>query len=183
MKKVLLVIVALFCAVSVSAAEGKVKQLTDAVADAKWSVGLRVGTGGEVMAECFYGQNTYLEGRLGLGWIGGNYINFTLLHNWNLCNWDWTPKVGSWYLDAGAGAFVGGWSKVVNFGVTGTVKFGILFKKVPIRLAIDLSPNVGLSAVGKTKVEVEGEVVEAKGGVGFFRSGLLSGGLSATWCF
>ncbi len=63
---------------------------------------------------------------------------------WNPKDWNWTPNLGWWFVDAGA--FVGAGHGQVNFGVAGSAKFGILFKKVPIRLAVDVTPKIGLYA-------------------------------------
>ena len=174
MKKVLLVMAALFC-VATASAGSKVKNLVDAASNAKCSVGLRVGTGAELAAECFYSEGAYLEGRLGYAWENG--FGFTALHVWNPCNWDWTPSAGHWFLDAGAGAFVGGSIKngYSKFGVAGVVKFGIFFKKVPIRLALDLTPHIGVQAWNKNKHEDRG--------MSFFGSGISNAGISATYCF
>lgn len=174
MKKVLLVMAALFCVATASAGT-KVKDLVNLSSAPKCSVGLRVGTVAELAVECFYSESAYLEGRLGYAWKNG--FGFTALHVWNPCNWNWTPQAGSWFLDAGAGAFVGGSIKngYSKFGVAGVVKFGIFFKKVPIRLAVDLTPHVGIQAWSKKYNET--------GGVSFFGSGIFNSGISATYCF
>ena len=163
MKKFLLVIVALFC-VSASASA---KNLVDVAANSRCSLGLRVGSGAELVGECFYAKDVYVEGRLGYNW--GSGFSFTAFHAWNPFDWAWTPKLGWWFFDYGVGASVSVGNHHVGVGVAGVAKFGILFKKVPIRLAVDVTPRVGLSIYG--------------GGVGFWRTGLLNGGLSATYCF
>ena len=190
MKKILLVMVAVLCVASVSA-QSKVKDAVNYVASQKWSVGLRVGSGAQVDAECFYSDKAYLEGRLGFGFVNG-YVDFAASHNWNCCAWDWTPSAGQWYLDAGVGASVAGGAKSFGLGIVGQAKFGIKFNKVPIRLAIDLSPAFGYHRVYATTTETtttdeNGASVTVKtrvpGSGGFWGSGLLNGGLSATWCF
>ncbi len=200
MKKIFLVLAAALCVATVSAQnkfESQVKQAAQVVASQKWSVGLRVGSGAEIAAECFYAGDKYLEGRLGLGWIGGLGANFTVLHNWNCATWDWTPSAGQWFLDAGVGANLGGAKHVLWVGVAGQAKFGIKFNKVPIRLALDVTPGFGpvLSLPYTTTIEtpvfdetgaqtgVEKTKVKVKGGAGFYTNGLLNLGLSATWCF
>ena len=65
MKKVLLIMVALFCVTTVSA-QSKVKEAANYVASQKWSVGLRATYGVQAVAECFYADKAYLEGRIGL---------------------------------------------------------------------------------------------------------------------
>ena len=89
------------------------------------------------------------------------------LRPWNPKDWNWTPNLGWWFVDAGA--FVGAGYGQVNFGVAGSAKFGILFKKVPIRLAVDVTPKIGLYAYN--------------GGIHFWGTGLFNSGLTATYCF
>ena len=138
MKKIFLVLVAVLCVASVSAQK------------TKWAAGLRATYGVQAVGEYFYSSDKYAEARLGL--FGGACADFTALHNWNCCNWDWTPSVGKWYLDAGVGLNLGGAKQVVFGGVAGQVKFGIKFNKVPIRLAVDYSPMIAIGgSYGKYK--------------------------------
>lgn len=196
MKKIFLVLAAVLCVATVSA-QG-FKDAVKTVTSQKWSVGARVGSGLQVDAECFYGKTTYFEGRFGMGWLGGLAADFTALHNWNVCNWNWTPEVGNWYLDAGAGINIGGGKQFVYGGVAGQVKFGIKFKKAPVRLALDYTPVLGIagtypSAKDKKAVkeanrlyeEAYGEKgpFEAKGHAGFYGLGFANIALSATYCF
>lgn len=200
MKKIFLVLAAALCVATVSAQskfESQVKQAAQTIASQKWSVGLRLGSGAQVDAECFYAGDKYVEARLGLGWIGGLGADCSVLHNWNCCNWDWTPQAGKWFLDAGVGATIGGGKAHCSFGVAGQVKFGIKFNKVPIRLAIDLTPSVGPWVVYGHKVSTEVPTYDSTGAQtgtetvtvkqkaqwGFYSTGLLNGAISATWCF
>ena len=170
MKKFLLVLAAICCVATVSAK----KSVIDTAKSADWSVGLRAAYGVQAVAECFYTGDKYFEGRLGL--FGGLAADFTVLHNWNLCNWNWTPKVGKWYLDAGCGASLGGWLGYMYGGVTGDVKFGIKFKKYPIRLAVDYTPII---AIGGSYGKYKGDSKN----VGIYGTGFGNDALSATWCF
>lgn len=190
MKKIFLVMVAVLCVASVSA-QNKVQDAVNYVASQKWSVGLRVGSAEQIVAECFYSDKAYIEARLGWGIVNGCF-DFAAIHNWNCCAWDWTPSAGQWYLDAGVGASIAGNGKFTAAGVVGDVKFGIKFNKVPIRLAIDVSPAFGYSHTYATTSETSstndaGETVTVSTKVpasgGFWRSGLLAGGISATYCF
>ncbi len=174
MKKILLAVVALMCVATVSAQnkfESSVKQAAQTVAAQKWSVGLRATYGVQAVAECFYAGDKYVEGRLGLGLGYGAGADFTAIHNWNCCNWDWTPNAGKWFLDAGVGANLGGGAHNLYVGVVGDVKFGIKFNKVPIRLAIDYSPSIGWN------FNYHG----AKDN--FHTPGFYNGAISATYCF
>ena len=171
MKKILLILVAVLCVTTVSA-ENKIKDAANYVASQKWSVGLRATYGVQAVAECFYSDKAYFEGRLGL--FNGLAADFTVIHNWNLFAWDWTPSVGQWYFDAGVGGNIGGHAHFCYGGVVGQAKFGIKFNKVPIRLAIDYSPAIN---IGGTYGFEEANVV------GLYTAGFFNGGLSATWCF
>ncbi len=195
MKKIFLVLAAALCVATVSAQnqfESSVKQAAQTIASQKWSVGLRLGSGAQVDAECFYAGDKYVEARLGLGWLNGFGADFTVLHNWNCFTWDWTPQAGQWFLDAGVGVNLGGAKHFMYVGVAGQAKFGIKFNKVPIRLAIDVTPAFGpyfhlpyseMVEVPNASGGVDKVKVKYGGGVGFYSHGLLNFGLSATYCF
>ena len=191
MKKIFLVMAAMLCVASVSA-QNKVKDAANYVASQKWSVGLRAGAGAQVDAECFYSDKAYIEGRLGwgFGWDFGkeHRADFTILHNWNCCTWDWTPSAGQWFLDAGIGAHIGGNGEGMGVGVAGQAKFGIKFNKVPIRLAVDATPVVGPYVHYGDSVDIEdgnGNVVTVKDRAdwSFWGAGPLNFAISATYCF
>ena len=195
MKRIFLVLAAALCVATVSAQnkfESQVKQAAQTIASQKWSVGLRLGSGAQVDAECFYAGDKYVEARLGLGWIGGLGADCSVLHNWNCCNWDWTPQAGKWFLDAGVGATIGGAKHVMWVGVAGQVKFGIKFKKAPIRLAIDVTPVVGPWVdynryVDTLKDDITGESatvrVNGKNEWHYNSLSLSNVAISATYCF
>ncbi len=196
MKKILFSLVALLCVASVSAQskfESSVKSAAKAVASQKWSVGLRAGSTVQAVAECFYGDRTYVEGRFGMTALFGSAnapvaADFTFLHNWNCFNMDWTPSAGKWFFDAGVGLSVGGGAHTAYVGVAGNAKFGIKFNKVPIRLAVDFSPAFGYHHTYADKFEAKDEegkvVLETKPAHGaFWKTGMLNGGISATYCF
>ncbi|MBQ5635829.1 MAG: hypothetical protein IIV10_05910 [Alistipes sp.] len=171
MKRFLLIVAALFCVTTVSA-QSKVKEAANYVASQKWSVGLRVAYGVQVEAECFYSDKAYVEGRIGI--LNGPIADFAVLHNWNCCTWDWTPKAGQWFLDLGVGANLGGAAHFCYGGVVGQCKFGIKFNKVPIRLAIDYSPAINIGGwYGKGVDNV----------CGLYIPNLYNTAISATYCF
>lgn len=176
MKKILLSLVALLCVAAVSAQnkfESSVKSAAQTVASQKWSAGLRVGTGLQGYAECFYSNKAYVEARLGFQYVAGVTADFTALHNWNVCTMDWTPSAGKWFFDAGVGAHVGGISHLVTVGVAGCAKLGIKFDSAPVRLSLDFTPVIG-PAIGY-----------GYGGSGavFHKWGLCNLGVSAAYCF
>ena len=156
MKKFLLIIAAAFCVASASA-QG-------------WGLGARVNAGVQLQGEYQLTSENYLEGRLGINFVNGLNLDLTVIHQWNVCNWDWTPNAGKWFLDLGAGAqgalFLqekGG----VYAGVVGDAKVGIKFNKVPIKLAVDYTPGLGLL------------MVDGGGLTGSF----FNFGLSCVYCF
>lgn len=177
MKKILLSLVALLCVASVSAQskfESSVKSAAKAVASQKWSVGLRVGSGLQADAECFYSDKAYVEARFGMQYVNGLSADFTILHNWNCCNWNWTPNAGSWFLDAGVGANVGGKANYAYVGVAGQAKFGIKFKAAPVRLSLDWTPSVGPAIL----------YISGEGAGAWYNTwALCNVGISATYCF
>lgn len=165
MKKIFLVLVAVLCVASVSAQK------------TKWAAGLRATYGVQAVGEYFYSSDKYAEARLGL--FGGACADFTALHQWNCCNWDWTPSVGKWYLDAGVGLNLGGAAHYVWGGVAGDVKFGIKFNKVPIRLSIDYTPVIGIAGWYGYYDLGDSEVRK----VHLHTPGFYNFALSATWHF
>ena len=167
MKKIIMILVAVLCVAGTASAKGgAVKQAFGIDQDARCSAGLRLGSGAQAVAEYFYAKDVYLEGRIGWEWANG--FNFTALHMWNPKDWNWTPNLGWWFVDAGAGAYVGV-NYGVSFGVAASAKFGILFKNVPIRLAVDITPRLGFYSYG--------------GYFGFDRTSIFNGGLQVTYCF
>ena len=176
MKKFLVALVALFAVTAVSAQEN--------------NVGLRVGSGTDfdLVGKVGLGGN-YIEGRLG---FGGSHVNITGIYNWEIAEWNWTPSVGKWFFDAGVGVNLGGAKHFMYVGVAGQAKFGIKFNKVPIRLAIDVTPAFGpyfhlpyseMVEVPNTSGGVDKVKIKYGGGAGFYSHGLLNFGLSATYCF
>ena len=167
MKKFFLVIMTVVLSVSAASAQSKVKDAFGIEQNERCALGLRLGSGAQVIGEYFYGKDVYIDARLGYDW--GQGFGVTALHMWNPMDWNWTPNLGWWFLDAGAGAFVGVPSHAVTFGVAGSAKFGILFKEVPIRLALDITPRLGL--------------VAHNGGINFYGTGVFNAGIQATYCF
>jgi hypothetical protein len=129
MKKFLLAIVAVLCVSAVSA-----QQYQN-------SIGLRLGYGAELQYERHFSAENYLEANLGLYTFNGLNLNAT--YNWNVCEWDWTPSAGKWFLSAGVGASVAMFEsfKTFNVGVAGDVAFGIRFNK-PVTLSLDYRPTI-----------------------------------------
>jgi hypothetical protein len=177
MKKILLALAFVFCAASVSA-QG-------------WAIGGRVTSGIQVQGEYQFENENYIEGRLGLGLINGTGLDFTALHQWSVCKMEWTPRAGQWFFDAGVGASVGMGGKTLFAGVTGDAKLGIKFKKVPIKLALDYSPCIGLWFVGNRSLDegvgagFNGTRASGSngGGIKLRNQGFFNFGLSCVYCF
>lgn len=185
MKKFLLIAVALFCVVSVSA-QSKFDSALQTISEQTWSAGLRLGSGLQVQAEYAFDNGNYIEGRFGMSWLSSSVTaDFTALYQWQLCNWNWTPNAGKWFLDAGAGINIGGREHFCYLGVAGSVKFGIKFKKAPVKLAIDWTPVFGPAiayypAVKDTDSDSE---LKARTYTSFHSHGLANFGISAVYCF
>ena len=126
MKKLLVVLVALFTVNAVSA------QVNNA--------GLRFNGGIEVVGQYDLSKTNYIEGRLGLG--GG--INLTGIYNWHLKDFNWTPQYGKWFFDAGVGASVG-FAQPTSISVLGSAKLGFKFKNAPVSVIWDVCPIINLS--------------------------------------
>lgn len=137
MKKFLLAVVALLCVSAVSAQKYEN------------SIGLRLGYGAELQYERHFSEKNYLEANLGLSGFGGDRIFANVMYNWNLCDWDWTPSAGRWFLSAGVGGSLGMWGYEheganrlgMQVGVAGDVAFGIRFNK-PVTLSLDYRPTI-----------------------------------------
>lgn len=117
-----------------------------------WSVGARAGAGFQAVGQYSLNKENYVEARFGLFCIPGATADLTGLYNWRLFDWNWTPKVGTWFFDAGVGGNLGGNAGCFYIGAAGMARFGITFKKVPISLSIDYTPVLGINAVYHHKV-------------------------------
>ena len=137
-------------------------------------LGGRAGSGFQAQAEYCYNGAKYIEGRFGMSWYhGGLTADFTALHNWNISTMDWTPSVGMWFFDAGAGVTVGGREHFVNIGVAGCAKLGLEFNNAPFRLALDWTPAIGPAII----------YFRGLSGAVFNKYGLANLGISAVYRF
>jgi hypothetical protein len=166
MKKLLLALAFVFCAASVSA-QG-------------WGLGARVNAGVQLQAEYTFSSENYLDGRVGINFPGGLDLDLTLLYQWNIGQWDWTPKAGSWFVDLGVGANVGMASKYLYVGGIGCAKLGIKFNKTPVKLALDYSPSIGPWIGGKSDASAADGT---KTHVGIRTEGFFNFGISCVYCF
>ena len=161
MKKIFLVLAAMFCVATVSA-------------QSQWAAGLRIGSGLQAQGEWAYSDNCYVEARFGMQYVNGLSADFTVLHNWNCFNMDWTPSAGQWFFDAGVGVNVGGKAHYAYVGAAGQAKLGIKFNAAPVRLSLDWTPSIGPAFI---YLPGEGSYPH------FNKWGLCNLGVSATYCF
>lgn len=162
----------------------------------EWSVGARAGSGFQAVGQYSLNQKNYVEARFGLNLAHCASADLTGLYNWRLLQWDWTPEAGTWFLDAGVGASVGGAKHYAYFGATGMARFGFKFRKVPISLSIDYSPVIGLdflygpgggadnngTEAGYAPVETRA-AANKRTTVGFHGAGLWNSGITFTYTF
>jgi len=184
MKRVILTLAVLFCVVASASAE---KVLGVDVSREKWAVGGRIGSGLQAQAEYKMQSDNYLDFRFGMSWCNGGDImkahkllggcgitaDFQALYQWHIADWDWTPSVGDWFFDAGAGIGAGGSSHLAYYGAVGGAKFGIKLNSVPLKIAVDWTPMIG-------GITLYGDDVSYSE---FHKYGLANLGVSCVYCF
>jgi hypothetical protein len=172
MKKLAILIAVVVASASVS---------TLSAQEHKWEVGARVGSGFEAVGQYHLSDKNYLEGRLGMDYIGGIVADFSALYNWRIATPDWTPS-GTWFFDAGAGLRIGGMANVARIGVQGQAKLGYTFEGIPLSLAFDFSPSFGpviVYGIDDLGLTNNGR----NSAIGFDRWAICSLGLSCTYAF
>lgn len=124
-----------------------------------WAVGARLGATAQVVGQYDMGES-YIEARFGAGFANnfmrdgfdgrfpyGASADFSVLYNFKLASWNWTPSAGEWFLDAGAGLNIGGGENYAYLGPQGMARFGIRFNSVPLALSFDWSPAISIAMV------------------------------------
>ncbi len=106
-----------------------------------WGVGGRLSYGTQVIGQYVLPTDNYWEARLGVGMNGNFGPEISVLHYWNVKNWDWTP--GNWFLDIGAGANTVISKNHMFLGAQFVGKFGYTFEDIPLSLSADFSPAIG----------------------------------------
>lgn len=106
-----------------------------------WGVGGRASYGFQAVGQYVFPSQNYLEAQLGLGFNGNFGPEISLLHYWNVKNWDWTD--GNWFLDIGAGANTVISRYYMFVGAQASGKFGYTFENFPLSLSADFSPAIG----------------------------------------
>jgi hypothetical protein len=145
-----------------------------------WGVGGRLGSGVEAVGQYVFANENYVEGRLGLGLLGGFGANFSATYNWHVADMAWTSE-GNWFFDAGAGLYLGGGAYYARLGVMGVAKLGYTFETVPLSLALDWSPSFGPWVSYGTVNQVLGVVGAKTSGFDHFQ--LFNFGLSCVYRF
>lgn len=122
------------------------------------SVGARVGSSFQAVGQYKYNGVNYVEARFGTSVNNPAYAlgmpgllaresrfmcDLTLLHNWHIFDMDWTPSLGEWFFDAGAGLNFGGVAGNAYIGVSGMARLGFTFLDWPITLSVDWTPSFG----------------------------------------
>lgn len=123
------------------------------------AAGFRVGSGIQAVGVYNYKKDATIEARFGASWNNDEFIihygnvnayevsrimlDFSLLHTWRLLNMDWTPSLGKWFVDGGAGVNVGGRANYAYAGVMGMARIGLSFFELPLTVTFDWSPSFG----------------------------------------
>lgn len=178
MKKIIIALAVIFAAAtSVSAQER--------------AAGIRVGGNGfDLVYQHSLSKNTFIEGNMGFDFGVKMYsgIKFTGLYNMILARPAWT-QTGSWAIYAGAGLSLGNVYDMVRYDIAGTkVSYpdnGFMlaaafqagleynFDDIPLQLAIDLRPMLGLHVNdGTIRIPGTSESVEFESKTGFYAHGL-----------
>ena len=136
MKKVILTLAVLFCALNASAQDG-------------WTVGGRIGSGFQAVTS-YHGLGEvanypfYLEGRFGMSWLSaaGVTADFTALAAWRIFEFG-NYSAGNFFADFGCGINVGGREHYAYVGPCGLARIGFKFTGAPVSLSFDWTPVFG----------------------------------------
>lgn len=133
MKKLLVVLVALFTVNAVSA------QVNNA--------GIRFSGGIEIVGQYDLSKTNYIDGRIS---FGKDHIGATGVYTWKLEQFNWTPQYGKWFFDAGVGGniVIG---KSLGLNVVGSAKLGFKFNNAPVSIIWDYCPSLTLTEVAATE--------------------------------
>lgn len=140
-----------------------------------FSLGARVGSGFQAVAQYNTNSSEYLEARFGASWTnptGFVTADFTALYNWRVAEMGWTPSTGLWFVDLGAGVNVGGRENYAYVGAAGMARLGVNLGH-SVALSLDWTPAIGpriFYAYGYSAAE-------------FNAIGLANVGLSCTYRF
>ena len=136
MKKFILTLAVLFCALNASAQDG-------------WTVGGRIGSGFQAVTS-YHGLGEvahypfYLEGRFGMSWLSaaGVTADFTALAAWRIFEFG-NYSAGNFFSDFGCGINVGGKANYCYVGPCGLARVGFKFTGAPVSLSFDWTPVFG----------------------------------------
>lgn len=171
MKKLSVLLVALFASLSVSQAQ-------------EWGAGARLGSGFQAVGQRALYNGNYLEARLGMDWIYGDITAaFSVLHVWRVNDdLNWTDQ-GRCFFDLGAGGVIGGSANYLVFGAQGLARLGYQFEDSPVSLSFDWSPSIGPEIVYLSRASLPGNAVP-RGSISRFNArGLANFGVSCIYRF
>lgn len=185
MKKVILTLAVLFCALNVSAQDG-------------WTVGGRIGSGLQAVTS-YHGLGEvanypfYLEGRFGMGWhtTAGVTADFTALAAWRIFEFG-NYSAGNFFSDFGCGINVGGRENYAYVGPCGLARIGFKFTGAPVSLSFDWTPVFGAEIsywksqkifVGDYGIDSDWERIPGGSHSQFFTHGLANFGITCTYNF
>ena len=168
MKKVLLTLAVLFCALNASAQDG-------------WTIGGRVGSGFQAVTS-YHGLGDvanypfYLEGRFGMSWLStaGVTADFTALAAWRIFEFG-NYSAGNFFSDFGCGINVGGREHYAYVGPCGLARVGFKFTGAPVSLSFDWTPVFG--------AEINYGLTKDLNGSSFYSYGLANFGITCTYNF
>ena len=168
MKKIILTLAVLFCALNASAQDG-------------WTVGGRIGSGFQAVTS-YHGLGEvahypfYLEGRFGMSWLSaaGVTADFTALAAWRIFEFG-NYSAGNFFSDFGCGINVGGREHYAYVGPCGLARVGFKFTGAPVSLSFDWTPVFG--------AEINYGLTKDLNGSSFYSYGLANFGITCTYNF
>ena len=176
MKKFILTLAVLFCALNASAQDG-------------WTVGGRIGSGFQAVTS-YHGLGEvanypfYLEGRFGMSWLSteGVTADFTALAAWRVFEFG-NYSAGNFFSDFGCGINVGGRENYAYVGPCGLARIGFKFSGAPVSLSFDWTPVFGAEiSYGLPMYDFSDRVINQNKS-SFYSYGLANFGITCTYNF
>ncbi len=106
------------------------------------ALGIRGLLGAELSYQHNLGSANFLEADLGLGTLGGNYLNVSATYNFMIAEFG-----DGFGFSAGPGAALSGGNDLFGVGIAGQVGIEYTFH-FPLQLSIDWRPQIGLWSGG-----------------------------------
>lgn len=177
MKKFILTLAVLFCAVSASAQDG-------------WTIGGRIGSGFQAVSSYHgfgdvAGKPFYLEARFGMSWCNAGadlMADFTALAAWRCFEFG-NYSAGNFFSDFGCGLNVGGRGNYCYVGPAGLARVGFKFSGAPVSLSVDWTPVFGAEIAYWGSQEIAGYKIKGGSSSQFYKYGLANFGITCTYNF